>query len=795
MKANKKWLNEYVDCINEDINYIADKLTITGTKVETIDSFGKNISNVVIGKIISIEKHPDADKLVVTKVDVKDDILQIATGAKNITVGDIIPVAKIGAKLPNGLEIKLGNLRGIDSYGMMCSESELGVPHGDDKGIWILDKSLESKLGENIVTALELDDNILDFEITPNRPDCLGILGIGRELSVALNKEFKGYKVISRKEFEDENILNIVNEFKDLKVNVLDNDCKKYACLVLENVIIKESPDWMQKRLKALGINPKNNIVDLTNYIMLELGQPVHAFDKDVVGNTLNIRKANENEEITLLNDETYILDKELVIANDEKALAIAGVMGSNIGSVNENTKNVIIEIANFDGPRTRRASKSLALRTDASTRFEKNLPISYIYTAIKRIKEINEKINIGTLRNDVILQDNEDEKVTIPLDVQNINNLLGINISKEEIIKILTSLEFVIQNDQILVPCFRKDVNLKADIVEEVIRIYGFDKLETTLPKTADTNYITNNILEVKQKILNFLIHNGYNQICTYGFTNYESMTKLHLDSDDERIKNIIPIKNILSADYSIMRTTMIPSILDVVKTNFNFKNTELNIFDLSKIYLDNGNMTKGEIPTEYDMLGIATTNTFMELKNIIYRLLEYIGLNRFKISRSEDKLYHPGKSAKLSVGNDVIANFGEIHPVILKEYGIKNRVNVLELNLTKILKYISLKEKYTEVSKFPAVERDLSFVVDENIMYDEIEEIVKKEAKKYLEKVELFDIFRDKEKIGENKKSIAISLFFRDKNQTLSEEIINELVNKIINSLEHKLNIQLRK
>lgn len=815
MKITKNILNEYVDIESEDIKDIENILTMSGTKVETVDALRGKMKDVVVGKILEIKKHPNADKLVVTKTDVKDEILTIVTGAANIKEGDIIPVIKPGGMLPDGTEIRPGNLRGIESFGMLCSAGELGISYKgsvrpDEHGIYILDEKYEKNLGEDVAKILDLDDYILDFEITPNRPDCLGTLGIGREMAAAIKKEFKGYKIVDTEEMLLNNLKNISDDFEivekneDLTVNIEDKDCKMYAAVIIENIKLEDSSKKIMQTLKKLGVDPINNAVDLTNYIMLELGEPLHAFDKDKVGNVIKIRSAKKGEKITLLNEKEYELEKELVICAGDEVSAIAGVMGEDTHSVNEDTKNLIIEIANFDGPRVRRASKAVGVRTESSGRFEKTLPISYVYTGIKRVIELANEMNLGKINPKIVLVKSakEDEKRSIDFNSKKINDHLGTNINEEEMLQILESLEFEIKKDgkdiKVIGPSFRKDIKILEDLAEEVIRIHGYKDLPSTLPNFLGS-LKENRILDIKTDSRAFLKDNGFYEMCTYSFSNEKDLEKLDLDKEDMRVKGVVSLKNKLTEDQSIMRSEVLPEFLNRAKYNLDMANKDLKLFEIGRTYIKNSeNIDKDNLPIEENILGILNTKSegdFYSLKELVLKLIVMLGGRIPQLSESKDEIFHPGISADLSFGKEIIASFGEVHPKILQNFGIKTKIYFAKINLNKIEKYLNGKKKYKEISKFPASNRDIAVVLDEDVTYEEVEKVILKSSKKLIESLSLFDIFKDEEKLGKGKKSFAISIVFRAKDKTLDEKEVNAEMEKIITNLEKTLKASLRK
>ncbi len=813
MKASREWLEEYSDI---DVNTIelGDKLTMAGQKVETIEQTGKNIKNVVVGKILEIEKHQDSDHLLVTKVDVGDEILQIVTGAPNIQVGDFVPIAKDGAELPNDVHIKTGLLRGVSSCGMMCSVGELGIgvqdyPNQIENGIMILQRDKEgikaisdidfnTKLGKDIVEVLELQEDIIEFEITPNRPDCLSIEGLGRETAVTLNKPFKN----PRKDLDEigKNVQD-KEEIEELKVDIEAPDlCYRYIARLVKNVKIGPSPKWLVRRLKACGMRSINNIVDITNYVMLELGQPMHAFDiESIEGKHITVRRAKDGEKITTLDEvERELNSDDLVISDTKKAVAIAGVMGGLNSEIEADTKTVVFESAVFYKGAVRKTSKKVGLRTESSSRFEKGLSPENALRAVNRAVQLVELLGAGEAIPGKIDKYPTVQKINkVKLEPEKINQLLGTNISKEEMIKILESLEIKVENDIAISPYFRQDIEQRADLAEEIARFYGYDKLETTLMKAETTDGIKTKEQKIQDKILETLQNNGLSEIYTYGFINEKELDQSNIAPEVKKLS--ICLTNPLNDDYKYMRPSTIPSMLATIKTNINKKNKEAHLFDISRRYQNiDGKVEKGEVPEQETILTIGMYGgeiDFYTLKGLMENILEQISVSHYDIQKeTKNQSYHPGRCANLMVGKDVIATLGEVHPEVLMNYEITERVYLAELNITKVVKYARSNKKYVEVPKFPAVERDIAIIVDEEIEVGQIEKIITKKAKKLLESLELFDIYRDS-KLGENKKSLAYSLKFRDKSKTLQDEEINDMMNSIIEELTQKIGAELRK
>ena len=794
MKTSVEWLREYAD-VNVDVKTLADRLTMTGSKVETIEQKGNNIKNVVVGKILEITKHPDADKLIVTKVDVGTETVQIVTGANNVKVGDIVPIAKDGSELPGDVKIKTGKLRGVESCGMMCAVTELGLDLADypgqiEHGIVILPKDYEKFLGKDIVEVLNLKEDILDFEITSNRPDCFSIEGLGRETAISLNEEFKNpHKNVS----ED---VKTVDSIDELKVDIEAKDlCYRYIARVIKNVEIKESPEWMKRRLKACGVRTINNIVDITNYVMLELGQPMHAFDiENVAGKHIIVRRAAENEKITTLDEiERTLNNDNLVIADEEKPVAVAGVMGGLNSGITDATKTVVFEAATFNRGSVRLTAKKLGLRTESSSRFEKGLSPEIAARAIDRAVELAELIGAGKSVDEKIdiYPEKETQKI-IPFEPEKVNALLGMDISKEEMIDILTKLGIEVNGEKLVIPYFRVDLERTADIAEEVIRIHGYNTLNSTLINAESTVGAKTKLQKLQDKIKDLLVQKGFSEMYAFSFIGHKDFEKCKLDST-----KAIKITNPLGEEFSLMRTSMMPTVMQSIATNYNKKNKDAALFEMGKTYIDEEeNIAKGEVATETEQIAFALYGKnadFYVVKGIIENILQISNIAKYQLARETEINLHPGRSAKILIGKDRIASFGEVHPEVLENYGIDEKVYYAVIDVEKFAKYGKNNKKYTPIPKYPAVERDIALVVDEDIEVGQIESIISKKAKNILEKAELFDVYRS-EKLGQNKKSIAYELIFRAPDRTLTDDEIKNTMEVITKELQATLGAELR-
>ena len=802
MKASIEWLKEYSD-IDVDSKELGDILTMTGSKVETIESRGKDIKNVVIGKVLKVEKHPDSDHLVTCQVNVGIETVQIVTGAPNVKENDIVAVAKDGSELPGGVKIKKGMLRGVESCGMMCSCGELNIalnrfPNQIEKGLMILPVEYEKYLGEDVVKVLNLEEEIIDFEITSNRPDCLSIEGLGRETAVSLGKDFKN----PRKNIDEIKVEN-KEELEGLKVDITAPDlCYRYIARMAKNVKIGPSPVWMTRRLEACGVRSINNIVDITNYVMLEMGQPLHAFDiNSIAGKHITVRRVNKDEKMVTLDEQERQLDENmLVIADDEKAIAIAGVMGGLNSEIEGDTEIVVFESATFNGGSVRKTAKKVGLRTEASSRFEKGLSAENAERAVNRAIELVELIGAGeTIDGKIDVYPTKQVLNKVEFNPEKINNLLGTNISREEMIEILDKLEIKVDGDIATSPYFRVDLERSADLAEEVVRFYGYDKIETTLIDCETTIGLRTKSQKITDKIRTVLVNRGLSEICTYAFINEKDLDKINVTEDSDLRTGLIRVRNPLSEDYSVMRTTTLPSMLQTLSINHAKKNKTVSLFDISRVYKNiNNQIEQGQNPLEEFVvtIGLYGKNVdFYVLKGLVETVMSEASVLRYDVSSEKfNYSYHPGKTAKMTVGKDVIAVLGEIHPEVAENYDLPEHVYVAEIALDKLVKYAKMERKYSEVPKYPAVERDIAMVVDEKVEVGQIEKAIQKKGKKILEEIELFDVYRH-DKLGLKKKSVAYALRFRSKDRTLTDEEINNTMEEIVKELENTLGAELRK
>lgn len=793
MKVPYKWLKDYVQ-IDIDAKELADRLTLSGSKVEEVISAGDEITNVVTGKIESIAPHPDADKLVICQLNVGEkELVQIVTGANNMVEGDIVPVALHGASLPNGMKIKKGKLRGIVSNGMMCSEEELGIPTEEPvHGLMILPK--DTPIGKDIKGVLGLNNEVIDFEITSNRPDCLSVIGIARETAATLGIQYSmpntNYKTSLKENIQDE-----------LQVEILDKEkCNRYMARAIKNVKIAPSPEWMQERLLAAGVRPINNIVDITNFVMIELGQPMHAFDKrEINSGKIVVDTAKEGEKFTTLDEVERQLNSDvLCIKNSDKVIGLAGIMGGLDSEIKEDTTEVIFESANFNGINIRLNSKKLGLRTESSSRFEKEINADLAELAMDRACSLVEELQAGDIIEGTIdIYNNPVPTKEISVQWPWINEFLGTALSAEEMKEYLDRLELKteIQKDTLLikVPSFRIDINIKQDIAEEIARIYGYNNIPITITKTVAEKETKNLKQRTDDLVISTMISSGLYQSISYSFVSPKTLDKINAP-EDSYLRNNIKIKNPLGEDFSIMRTTTIPSMMESLSRNYSRNIESTRLFEIGKIYLPKER--EDVLPNEKNVLcvGLYGNVDYYHLKGIIENLLDALGVNNFTFKRqSSNTAFHPGKTADLYCGKNLIGILGEVHPDVCDKYEIELPCYVAEIDLDELYNFSNLKKSYKPLPKYPAVTRDLALIVDDAVLVQDIEDTIGKQGGNLVESIKLFDVYKGKQ-IPDGKKSIAYSIVYRAENRTLTDNDINKVHDKIVRSLEYKLGAQLR-
>lgn len=791
MKIPYSWLKDYAE-VNVDPHTLGDKLTLSGSALEEVIIQGDNIKNVVTCKIKKIEKHPDADRLNVCQVDIGTEEIQIVTAATNMKEQDIVPVALHKSILADGTEIKKGKMRGVVSNGMFCSEEELGIA-GDEPVHGLMILPADAPIGMDIKEYLGLNKAILDFEITSNRPDCLSIVGMARETAATLRTSYK----MPNFNYEAKCSSNINDE---LKVEVKDELCRRYMAKGVKNVKVKPSPGWMQERLLEAGVRPINNIVDITNFVMLELGQPMHAFDaRQIESKTIVVERALDGEKFTTLDEIERELDSSILMIKDaSKSVAIAGIMGGLNSEIQDDTTEVIFESANFEGTNIRVSSKKLNLRSESSSRFDKDIDPNLAKLAIDRACALICELGCGEVMEGTIdVYNSVKEESSITVDSKWINKFLGTDISNEEMKEALDSLDLKTKlngNDlNITIPTFRIDIAIKEDIAEEVARIYGYDKIPTTIFKVAterEPKYKNDILTDV---VIETMIGSGVNQSISYSFVSPKVFDKVNIPADS-KLRNVVKIKNPLGEDYSVMRTTTLPSIMESLGRNYSRNNDYVRLFEIGRTYIPNEDQTK--LPTEKNVLtiGIYGDCDYLDLKGIVENVIDGLGITKAKYVReSENPSYHPGKTASLMVRNKKVGVFGEIHPDVTESYGIDVDCYVAELDLDVLFEASSTTKTYKPLPKFPAVTRDIALLCDDSILVAEIEETIRKAGGSLVEKVQLFDIYKGAQ-IPEGKKSIAYAIAYRDEKKTLEDKDIAKVHDKILKALEHKLGAVLR-
>lgn len=789
------WLKEYVDidCKTED--FIED-ITLTGSKVESVTNAGDCIENVVVGKVLSIEKHPDADKLVVCQIDVgQSEPIQIVTGATNLFIGAFVPVALDGAKLAGGVKIKKGKLRGVLSCGMMCSVEELGYtrndyPEAPEHGIYIF--SEEQIPGDDVKSILEIDDDVVEFEITSNRPDCFSIIGLARETAATYRLPLK-YPEIIVKEEAGGNASDMIDvEIKNPEL------CPRYIARVVKNVKVGDSPQWLRHRLTASGVRPINNIVDITNYVMLELGQPMHAFDIDTIDERkIIVRNAEEGEKIITLDGIERTLDSSMLVISDcNKAVAVAGVMGGENSKITDGASAILFESANFNGPNVRITAKKLGMRTDASSKYEKGLDPNLSIEAVNRAVQLVELLGCGEVVGGMVdCYPNKRERRTLTYSSDGINKLLGTSLSDKEMIDIFKLVEVEADGKNAVIPTFRPDLESEADLAEEVARFYGYDKIETTLASGTPTVGKRTMKQTVEDIIRDTMVAMGLSEAMNFSFESNKTFDKLCIPKDD-KLRQTVTISNPLGEDFSVMRTTTLNGMLNSLCINYNRRNPEAGLFEIGKVYIPKA-LPLSELPDEEPILtiGMYGKMDFYDLKGIVEELTEVLGMKqKTEYSPALDIPYmHPGRCAKLSIESSNIGFLGEIHPSVCGNYEIGVKVYAAVIYINKLCENVNFDRVYKSLPKFPAVNRDISMLVKDDIIVKDIENIIKEKGGKLVESIQLFDVYKGKQ-IQDGFKSVAYNISFRAADRTLTDEEIASPMKKILKELEEKLGAQLR-
>ena len=800
MKVSLSWLKDFVD-IDVDVQTLADKLVSAGFEVEEIIDQAASMKNVVLGQIMQIEKHPDSDHLQICQINVgQEELVQIVTGAQNIAVNDIVPVALHNSLLPTGQEIKKGKLRGVASNGMLCSGEELKLTEQDYKGASVYGILIMNKetypMGTDLNVVLGNTETILDIGVTANRPDCNSILGIAREVATVLHKPLKmpeiDYKVCNEK----------TSDY--VKVTVHDKDlCPRYMATCVKDIKICPSSEEIAKRLKSVGLRPINNIVDITNYVLTEIGQPMHSFDYDnLEGHQINVRRAKNGETITALDEKEYALDDSmLMICDENKPSCVAGVMGGLNSGISETTKTVVFESAKFMRDNIRRTSRKLNLRSDSSFRYERGIDFESQKLGMERALTLIYKNGYGTICSDTIdILDKDLTPKVITTSVNDINNILGIKVPKDFIVESLNSLHIKTTCDENEVltcvsPIFRDDIENANDLAEEVIRLYGYDKIESTMMDGAhQTQGGKTRELQNEDIIKEICVSKGYSETLTYSFITPKAYDILRLEKDNQ-LRNYIEIKNPLGEDMSVMRTTLSYSMLTMLASNYLKFVPKAKMFEIATIYEPKA-LPLVELPKEHQNLVLGCygqDEDFYSIKAVVTTILRKFGINA-TLKRSEIPYLHMGRSACILAGNLFIGYVGEVHPEVAKSLDVKSKLYIAELDLEVINKIADYSYKYEEIGKFPPISRDLAVVVDEDVAVGDMISSIRKGGGNLLKDVELFDIYRNNEALGENKKSVAFALTFRLADRTLTDEEVQSKMNRILNKLTQEFNAQLR-
>lgn len=805
MNTSLKWIKDLVPGLDCTPQEYMDAMTLSGSKVEGYENMDEDLDKIVIGQVKSIEKHPDADKLVICQVDIGTETIQIVTGAPNVTEGCKVPVVldggKVagghdGSKTEGGIKIKKGKLRGVESNGMMCSIEELGsnrdmFPLAPENGLYILPE--DAPVGESAISYLGLDDTVVEYEITSNRVDCFSISGIAREAAATFGKEFVPPVVTETGNNED------VNDY--IKVSVKDDKlCSRYTARVVKNIRIAPSPEWMQCRLRAQGIRPINNIVDITNYVMEEYGQPMHAYDLDTIEDReIVVRRAAKGEQfVTLDGQERTLDDSVLMICDGRKTIGIAGIMGGENSMITDNVKTMLFEAACFDGTNIRLSGRKIGLRTDASAKFEKGLDPNTAIEAMNRACQLIEELGAGEVVGGVVdVYPNVKGDKRIPFEPEKYNKLLGTDIAKETMLAYFSKIDLGYDpaSNEVIVPSWRQDLECDADLAEEVARFFGYDKIPTTLPSgEATTGKLTFKlrIEAVAREIAEFC---GFSQGMTYSFESPKVYDKLLLPQDSPLRKAVV-ISNPLGEDFSIMRTISLNGMLTSLSTNFNRRNKNVRLYELGNIYLSK-QVPVTELPEERMQftLGMYGEGDFFTMKGVIEEFLYKAGM---KLKPEYDPeagkpFLHPGRQANVVYDGTVIGYLGEVHPTVAANYAIKERVYVAVLDMPEIVSHASFDHKYEGIAKFPAAARDISMVVPKKVLAGDIEKIFDEKGGQFLEKYDLFDIYEGAQ-IKPGYKSIAYSLSFRAKDRNLEDADITGAMDRIVNALE-RVGAELRK
>ena len=812
MNTPLSWIKAYVPDLDVTAQEYTDAMTLSGTKVEGFERLDEDLDKIIVAKIVKMEKHPDADKLQVCQVQINEqgETIQIVTGAKNVKEGDVVPVVldggKVatghdGSKVAGGTKIKKGKLRGVESFGMFCGIEELGgdhemYPEAPEDGVYIfsdVDEYKDVKLGSSAIEVLGRDDVVFEYEITSNRVDCFGVLGIAREAAATFRKDFVP-PVIEVKENNEK-----ASDYIDVEIKDADL-CKRFTARVVKNIKIAPSPQWMQRRLAACGIRPINNILDITNYVMEEYGQPMHAYDYDTLaGHKIIARRAEDGEKFVTLDGQERELDSSmLMICDGEKAVGIGGIMGGENSKITDDVKTMVFEAACFDGTNIRLSSKKLGLRTDAAAKFEKGLDPNNAINAVNRACQLITELGAGEVVGGVVdVYPTIREGVRVAFDEERINKLLGTDIDKDTMISYLekVDLPYDVKTNEIVVPSWRQDVLCLADLAEEVARFYGYDKIPTSLPTGEATTGKLSFKLRIESIARNVVEQCGFSEGMNYSFESPKVFDKL-LIPKDSKLRETVVISNPLGEDYSIMRTTQLNGMLTSLSTNYNRRNKDVRLYEIANVYIPKA-LPLTELPDERTQLslGMYGAGDFFDLKGVVELVLDKLGMKGLKEydARAGKSFLHPGRQANVIYDGEVIGYLGEIHPEVLDNYDIGTKAYVAVLDMPKLVERASFDYKYEGIAKFPAVTRDLSLVMKKDVLAGDVEAVIRKASGKLLESYKLFDVYEGSQ-IEEGYKSLAYSIVFRAKDRTLEESDITPLMDKILKGLAN-IGVELRK
>lgn len=813
MNTPLSWIKAYVPELECTTQEYVDAMTLSGTKVEGYTELDKNLEKIVVGKILKIEKHPDADKLIVCQVQINEEgeEVQIVTGASNVKEGDKVPVVLDGGRVagsahdnephPDGIKIKKGKLRGVPSFGMMCSIDELGssvdmYPDACPDGIYILSDNeayKDAPIGTDVPELLGMRDVVVEYEVTSNRVDCFGILGIAREAAATFRKPFVP-PVVTVKE-NDEKASDYIS------VEVKDTDlCSRYVARIVKNIKIEPSPEWLKRRLAAVGIRPINNIVDITNYVMEEFAQPMHAYDLDTIADKkIVVKRAENGEKFTTLDGQERELDNSiLTICDGQKAIGIAGIMGGENTMITEDAKTLLFEAACFDGTNIRLSGKKLGMRTDAQAKFEKGLDPNNAKLAIDRACQLINELGAGEVVGGYVdVYPEERQPIRVAYDVEKINQLLGTDIDEDTMVGYFEMIDLPVDRvaKEIIVPTWRQDVKCLADVAEEVARFYGYDNIPTTLPSGSATAGGLSLKLRVENIARDVAESFGFSESMTYSFESPKVFDKLKIDENDELRKTVV-ITNPLGEDYSMMRTLPLNGMLTSLSNNYNRRNKDVRLYEIANVYIPKA-LPVTELPDERTQLtlGMFGAGDFFDLKGVVEEVVEKIGLKNLKTydPNAGKNFLHPGRQANIMYGDIVLGYMGEVHPDVADAYNIGTKAYVAVLDMPTIIENANFDIKYTGIAKYPAVSRDLSMVMKKDIMVGQVEEVIRKNGGKLLESCKLFDVYEG-DQIAEGYKSVAYSISFRATDHTLEEKEITTVMDKVLKGLEN-MGIELRK